>query len=156
MKEIHGYAKILGDDINSDIIHPSRFYSLDTQRLAAGVLANEETQLAPETILIAGRNFGVGSSRESAVRGLIAAGIKAVVAVNLSRIFMRNALNAGLPVFEGGFSEKFTEGEKVTVSFSETQASLSNTSSQVDLSPLDAYWFDVLAHGGLLSYTGLA
>lgn len=105
--ELVGRVILFGDDVNTDVLHPSRFYSLDKLTVAAGVneqlrtTAGQESSRSPDAkILVAGRNFGYGSSRETTLQALQANGVVAVIASSISRIFWRNCLNAGLWVFE--------------------------------------------------------
>ena len=98
MEVIEGAALVLGDDVNTDILQPSRYFSLEARRRVAGVLAGQrERGTLAGIVILAGRNFGVGSSRESVARGMIEAGVAAIAAASVSRIFLRNAVNRGLP-----------------------------------------------------------
>ncbi len=92
-----------GDDINTDVIFPGKYtYTLrDPAEMAAHALEDLDTHFAanvqPGDVIVAGRNFGSGSSREQAVICLMAAGVGAVVALSFGRIWYRNAINNGLP-----------------------------------------------------------
>lgn len=93
-----------GDAVNTDLITPGRYnLTTDEQRLAAIAFIEARPEFAkqvrPGDLVVAGRNFGCGSSRESAARALKACGVGAVVAQSFGRIFHRNAVNIGLPVF---------------------------------------------------------
>lgn len=92
-----------GDAVNTDLITPGRFnITTDEAKLAAIAFVEARLEFAKEVrpgdLIIAGRNFGCGSSRESAARSLKACGVGAVVAQSFGRIFYRNAVNIGLPV----------------------------------------------------------
>ena len=98
-----GAAHVVGDDIDTDVILPGRYLSLtDPAQLAQHVFEGVDpgfvARVKPGDILIAGRNFGSGSSREHAPIGLKALGISCVIAASFARIFYRNAINLGLPI----------------------------------------------------------
>jgi 3-isopropylmalate/(R)-2-methylmalate dehydratase small subunit len=100
---IQGQVHRLGDNIDTDAILPGRYLALrDPTALGAHCLEALDpgfrTRVRPGDILVAGRAFGSGSSREHAVVALKAVGIRAIVAVSVARIFFRNAINLGLPV----------------------------------------------------------
>lgn len=93
-----------GDNINTDQIIPGRYnVTTDRARLAQHCLCEHRpefaAEVAPGDVLVAGRNFGCGSSREHAAVALQATGIACIVAVSYARIFYRNAINIGLPIF---------------------------------------------------------
>jgi 3-isopropylmalate/(R)-2-methylmalate dehydratase small subunit len=102
---IEGRVVRLGDNVDTDAILPGRYLNLlDAQELGAHVLEGYDPEL-PRTltagdVLVAGENFGSGSSREQAPIAIIARGIPAVIAASFARIFLRNAINLGLPVVE--------------------------------------------------------
>jgi len=97
---LRGTAIVLGNDVNTDLLHPPAFFSTDCAQAAAGAFAGlglDLTRLGlPPYVIIAGRNFGCGSSRESTVRALSRVGVSAVVAVSFAHIFFRNAINRGI------------------------------------------------------------
>src|ERR671939_1262213 len=98
-----GRIWMLGDNVNTDVIIPGR-YNVTTDRAQLAryclceVLPDLSAQVQPGDIVMAGRNFGCGSSREHAPAALLASGVSAVVACSFARIFYRNAINIGLPV----------------------------------------------------------
>lgn len=102
-KIIKGKVHVFGDNIDTDQIYPGRYLELTAKNDIAshcmeGVRPDFANQVCPGDILIAGKNFGCGSSREHAAITLIEAGISAVLAESFARIFYRNAINLGLPV----------------------------------------------------------
>lgn len=104
---LRGRAHAYGDDIDTDRIIPGKYTkTLDLSHLADHVLEDLDpdfrTRVAVGDILVAGGNFGCGSSREQAPLALKAAGVSAVVAGSFARIFYRNAINIGLPLLEIG------------------------------------------------------
>ena len=101
MKGIEGRAWIFGDDINTDVMAPGLYFKVPMEEMARHCLEAVNPDFArevrPGDIVVAGRNFGVGSAREQAVMALTHLGVGAVLAVSFGRIFYRNALNFGLP-----------------------------------------------------------
>jgi 3-isopropylmalate/(R)-2-methylmalate dehydratase small subunit len=98
-----GRAWVLGDGVSTDAIMPGRFnLTTDRDALARACLCEARPEFAaavrPGDVIVAGRNFGCGSSREHAPVSIAAAGVVAVVAASFARIFARNAVNIGLPV----------------------------------------------------------
>ncbi len=102
---IQGKCWIFGDDVNTDEIIPARYLNTtDPAELAAHCMEDADPEFvrkkSPGDIIVAGKNFGCGSSREHAPLAIKAAGVSAVVAASFARIFFRNAINIGLPIFE--------------------------------------------------------
>lgn len=116
-----GRAWKFGDDVNTDMIIPGRYLDrYDPKHLASHALegANKDfaSQVKSGDIVIAGRNFGCGSSREQAVIALKESGVSVVVARSFARIFYRNAVNLGLPVVtSGSAADVFADGERVSL-----------------------------------------
>jgi 3-isopropylmalate/(R)-2-methylmalate dehydratase small subunit len=100
---IEGTVHTVGDDVDTDVIIPGRYLSLQdpkeiARHLFEGVDHNFVQRVKPGDLLVAGRNFGCGSSREHAPLGFKALGLGGVVAASFARIFYRNAINLGLPI----------------------------------------------------------
>lgn len=97
---VEGTAWVFGDNVNTDIIHPPQYYSLDPERVKKGLFKgideSLQERLRPGDLVIGGRNFGCGSSRETSIRSLKLNQVGAIVAVNFARIFFRNAINHGI------------------------------------------------------------
>jgi len=117
---VQGYALVLGDEVDTDTIIPSTYLHITSpERLAEGVFAKAPEirrrldALPRPVVIVAGRGFGYGSSREHAVIALRAAGVAAVVAESFHRIFYRNALNNGLLAVEAppGLRERIRDGD---------------------------------------------
>jgi 3-isopropylmalate dehydratase small subunit len=110
--EASGRALIFGNNINTDIIIPSKYLtSLDPDELAKHAMEGLDPNFAEKAksgvIIVAGKNFGCGSSREQAPIALKHAGVKCILAESFARIFYRNAINIGLPLLESlGISGK--------------------------------------------------
>jgi len=101
MKTISGRAFVFGDDINTDVMAPGLYFKAPMAEMARHCMEAVDPAFAPGVrpgdIVVAGRNFGVGSAREQAAMALVHLGVGAVLAVSFGRIFYRNALNFGLP-----------------------------------------------------------
>ncbi|MCX8013054.1 MAG: 3-isopropylmalate dehydratase small subunit [Rectinema sp.] len=104
-KTVQGRTHVYGDNIDTDVIIPARYLNTsDPRELAAHCLEDLDpefiSKIQPGDILVAGENFGCGSSREHAPLAIKAAGVACVIAASFARIFYRNAINIGLPIFE--------------------------------------------------------
>jgi 3-isopropylmalate/(R)-2-methylmalate dehydratase small subunit len=116
---LRGRALVYGDDISTDQIIPGKYLKLTEIEAAAHVMEGIDptftSRVRPGDMLVAGRNFGSGSSREYAPSGLRLAGIAAVIAPFFARIFFRNAINQGLSVFECADAGRIGEGDDLEV-----------------------------------------
>lgn len=123
MKTLEGRSVKYGDNIDTDVIIPARYLAiLDREELASHAMEDLDPdfrkKLEPGGILVAGRNFGCGSSREHAPQVLQTSGVGCVIAESFARIFYRNALNIGLPIVEAPEAAKeIREGDLVSVDF---------------------------------------
>ena len=103
---VEGVAVVIpGDDVDTDVMYPGQYLNIDDPEqmkpyLFEGYDPSLRDRLGPETIVFTGRNFGLGSSREHVVQALGAWGVQAVVGISFARIFRRNCVNLGLPIFE--------------------------------------------------------
>jgi len=118
-KEIKGFAWTYGDNMNTDIISPARYmeedYETIGQHAMEGIDSKFSSKIAKGDILVAGHNFGSGSSRETAQIALKYAGVGAVIAKSFARIFYRNAINVGLPVIEIDGVDRIQEGDEIQI-----------------------------------------
>jgi len=147
---------LFGDNVDTDQILPGRYAPYMTSEADLGkypfVEARPEfsSEVQPGDVIVAGRNFGCGSSREYAPRALVVVGIGAVVAPSFSRIFYRNALNLGLPLFEVDLTTRVRDGQEVEVDIA-TPALLVE-GDQIAL-PEPAPWLrEVWTEGGIVAY----
>ncbi len=121
LRRIEGRVLVVGDNVDTDAIVPGRYLTItDPKELGKHALEGLDPaipgKLKERSIIVAGRNFGCGSSREHAVLALLGAGVKAVVAESFARIFYRNAINRGLLVLEApGARQKITDGDKLVI-----------------------------------------
>jgi 3-isopropylmalate/(R)-2-methylmalate dehydratase small subunit len=152
-----GKAWKYGDDVNTDVIFPGKYtYSvLEPGEMAQHALEDLDPDFArrvkPGDFIVAGKNFGCGSSREQAATCLKFAGIQAVIAKSFSRIFFRNAINQGLPVIQCPEAvENIENGEEIGVLFS--AGKIETKKGFFDFAPLPESILNILEAGGLIPY----
>ncbi|RJP58005.1 MAG: 3-isopropylmalate dehydratase small subunit [Candidatus Auribacter fodinae] len=156
--KIQGKVWKFGDDIDTDVIIPARYLNTtDPAELAKHCMEDADTQFASKVqkgdIIVAGKNFGCGSSREHAPISIKASGIGCVVASSFARIFFRNSFNTGLPIFESEeASAGIRQGDVISVDF-ETGIIVNTTRNQTYQSqPLPEFMQELLNAGGLMNY----
>lgn len=153
---IQGRAHVYGDHVNTDVIIPGKYTkTLDLGTLADHVLEDLDpgfrTRLKPGDILVAGENFGCGSSREQAPLALKSAGVAAVVAVYFARIFFRNAINIGLPVIEVDW-DRIETGDELRIDLVACRMENLSRKTQYETAPLPKGMLTILKAGGLAKY----
>ncbi|MGJ3240850.1 MAG: 3-isopropylmalate dehydratase small subunit [Anaerolineae bacterium] len=153
---LNGTAHVYGDNIDTDRIIPGKYTkTLDMSQLAAHVLEDLDPDfrhvVQPGDILVAGHNFGAGSSREQAPIALKAAGISVVVANSFARIFYRNAINIGLPVVEIG-EHDIVKGQTVNVDLIAGTVTNLSTGTVYTATRMPQVMIDILEAGGLVNY----
>ncbi|MFH1415910.1 MAG: 3-isopropylmalate dehydratase small subunit [Elusimicrobiota bacterium] len=152
---IEGNAFRFGDDVDTDQIIPARYLDTsDPDKLAEhcmeGADENFASKVKPMDIIVAGRNFGCGSSREHAPLSIKGAGIGAVIAESFARIFFRNAINIGLPILECKGLEIRT-GDKVTVDLRKGIVENRTTGTKAEFSEFPEFLADIISQGGLMN-----
>ena len=159
---IDGPALVLGDNVNTDILHPSRFFSLDDSKVRSGFLgavdgreADGQRDLAG-TLVVAGHNFGIGSSRETGARVFLLAGVQAIVAASFARIFYRNVMNLGLPavVCPALANERPADGETVSLDLEASVLRIGDR--ELPTLAWDPHWQRICDAGGLAAWLGLS
>lgn len=149
----------LGDDVNTDIVLAGEYLNItDADELAAHLLERFEPPVAdrigPGTILLAGRAFGGGSSREQAVLALVARGVTALVAVSFARIFFRNAVNLGLPAVECPDAWRdVADGDEITIDLASGTLARPADGAVWSFPAPSPFVADLLAVGGLEEWT---
>ncbi len=147
-----------GSDIDTDAIIPARYLNTsDPGELARHCMEDADPtfpgQVRPGDIIVAGKNFGCGSSREHAPIAIKAAGVSCVIAGTFARIFYRNAFNIGLPIFESpAAAEDIKEGDEVTVDAGSGTITNLTTGKTYRAAPVPPFMQQVIAAGGLISY----
>ena len=146
---------VLGDNIDTDIVYPGRYLNItDREKTAEHLfeLAYPEIRrrLEPGDLIVAGANFGCGSSREQAAAALKYAGVGAVIAPSFARIFFRNAINLGLPAVVARV--ECQEGDELEIDLATGAIRNLTTSAATEAAPLDPRAVALLEAGGLIPY----
>jgi 3-isopropylmalate/(R)-2-methylmalate dehydratase small subunit len=147
-----------GDDIDTDIIIPGRYLILRgedelAEHAMEGLDPEFPKKVSKGDVIVAGKNFGCGSSREHAPVALKGAGISVVVAESFARIFYRNAINVGLPLLEAkDISKKVSEGDEVDIDMDKGILKDLNTSEEFEVKGLPDFMLEILNKGGLIPY----
>ena len=155
---INGKVWILGENVDTDMIIPGKYLSsTDPEVLGAHCLEGLEKdwskKISDGDIVIAGGNFGCGSSREHAPMALKAAGVAAILAESIGAIFYRNAVNVGLPVIEApGVCAIFEEGHLAEVDPEKGMITNVTTGRTLAIDPFPEIIQKILGFGGLLGY----
>lgn len=151
-----GKAWVFGDNVDTDQIIPAEYLvTMDNFVLAKHAFETAMPEFArsvrPGDIVVAGRNFGCGSSREHAPRALIGAGISCVVAQSFARIFFRNAINIGLPVIEAKLPA--SEGDDIAVNLKNGWVENRTTGKRAEFEAYAPFVMMLIEKGGLVPYT---
>ncbi len=156
--KVQGKVFKYGDNVDTDVIIPARYLNTsDARELAAHCMEDIDAKFAssvrPGDILVAGKNFGCGSSREHAPLAIKACGVACIIAASFARIFYRNALNIGLPILEcPAASETVAAGHALSVDF-DTGAIADLTNGMIfSAEPFPPFMQKLVAAGGLASY----
>jgi len=156
---ISGKAIKYGNNVNTDVILPGKYLvlTLDPMELAKHAMEGLDPLFFEKAqggaIIVAGRNFGCGSSREEAPLALKHAGVKCVLTESFARIFYRNSINIGLPVLEcHGISGKVEEGDELAVDLEKNLVKNRSKNSTLNATQLPAFILEILSDGGLIEH----
>jgi 3-isopropylmalate/(R)-2-methylmalate dehydratase small subunit len=157
MEKISGNVWKFGDGIDTDVIIPARYLTLPLEEMKSSAMAPIRPRFAaaimPGDVVVAGRNFGCGSSREQAPAVLQALGIKAIVAASFARIFFRNAVNLGLVVMEApDLCNCAQEGELIEIEPASGTIYLPEKSMAISGTRLPDFLLAIVEAGGLIAY----
>ena len=147
------------DNIDTDAIIPARYLNTsDPEELARHIMEDADRDFSSKVksgdIIIAGTNFGCGSSREHAPIAIKAAGIQAVVAKSFARIFYRNAFNIGLPIFESeDASQKIREGDEIQIDADKGIIKNITRNEEYTAKPIPLFMQELISAGGLIEWT---
>lgn len=156
--KVSGIAVVFGDDVNTDVIIPSKYLtSLDPMELAKHAMEGLDPDFAEKAkrgvIIVAGKNFGCGSSREQAPIALKYSGVKCVLAESFARIFYRNAINIGLPVLESlGISKEVEKGDILSVDLEEGKVTNQTKNRVIHALKLPDFILEIIKDGGLIEH----
>ena len=156
MGPLTGRTWVFGDNIDTDVIAPGAYLKLGPEQLAKhcleAVAPAFASSVAPGDIVVAGRNFGMGSSREQAPQALKILGVGAVVAVSFARIFYRNALNLGLPALMLPDAADIHDGDSLTVDPVAGTIANATRNETYRCDPLPDHLLEMIADGGLMPH----
>ena len=155
--ETRGFVHKYGDNVDTDVIIPARYLNVsDHAELAAHCMEDIDPEfikkIRPNDLIVAGRNFGCGSSREHAPIAIKTSGVSCVIASTFARIFYRNAINIGLAIFEcAEASEKISAGDEVLVDFDTGIISNITKGETYEARPFPDFIKEIISAGGLLN-----
>lgn len=147
-----------GDHVDTDVIIPARYLNIaDFKELAEHAMEDIDTSFSAGVqtgdVIVAGKNFGCGSSREHAPMVLKVKGVQCIIAESFARIFYRNAINVGLPVLEiGKAAEKIEAGDTVAVDLKTGKIAILNKDIVIQTKPLPEFCQEIADCGGLVEY----
>jgi 3-isopropylmalate/(R)-2-methylmalate dehydratase small subunit len=147
-----------GDNVDTDVIIPARYLNIaNPKELASHAMEDIDGDFAKNVkkgdVVVAGRNFGSGSSREHAPLVLKVAGVKAVIAPTFARIFYRNAFNIGLPILESAeAAERIDAGDEIEVNFKSGKIVNKTKGETYQAEPFPEFMSELIKKGGLVEY----
>jgi 3-isopropylmalate/(R)-2-methylmalate dehydratase small subunit len=157
VKIIEGFAYLLGDDINTDDIVPSHTLTMrNSDEMAKYTLEFIDPDFVKKTnklnIIIAGDNFGTGSSREEAVNVFKVLGIKAIIAKSFARIYFRNLINNGIPPIAADWSNmSFKKGDSIKIDLNHGIIENQTQKFTLEFSKFPLFIREILKEGGIIS-----
>jgi len=154
---IDGKVWTFGKDIDTDLIIAARYLNTSVpEELAKHVMEDADPEFVNKMsvgdVIVAGENFGCGSSREHAPIALKAAGVAAIIAPTFARIFYRNAFNMGLPIFELPQSAEISEGDEISVDMDNGTITNKTTSKTYNFTPIPPFMQELIDAGGLMNF----
>lgn len=156
--KLQGKTWKFGSDVDTDAIIPARYLNTsDPAELARHCMEDADPEFPVKVkagdIIVAGKNFGCGSSREHAPIAIKAAGVSCVIAKTFARIFYRNAFNIGLPIFEAPeAAADIKEGDEVAVDAGTGIITNKTTGKSYQATPVPPFMQQIIAAGGLINY----
>ena len=149
-------AWVLGDNVDTDAIAPGRYMKFGIEEIAPHCLESLAPEFArmvkPGDVVVAGRNFGAGSSREQAPAALKHLGVAALVAESFAGLFYRNALNLGLPAVVCANARRIRDGDMLRVAFEDGEIANLTTGETLQCDPIPAHLMEMVRDGGLLAH----
>ncbi len=154
---INGKVWTFGKDVDTDLIIAARYLNTSVpEELAKHVMEDADPEFVNKMsvgdVIVAGENFGCGSSREHAPIALKAAGVAAIIAPTFARIFYRNSFNMGLPIFELAESAEISEGDDITVNMNAGTITNNTTGKSYNFTPIPEFMQELIDAGGLMNF----
>ena len=147
---------VLGDNVDTDVITPGRYLKFGMEEIAQHclepVLPNFAKEVKPGDIVVAGRNFGAGSSREQAPGALKHLGVAALVAESFAGLFYRNSLNLGLAALVCAKAKQIRDGEELSVDFDQAVLVGKGSGKTYPFEPIPPHLLEMVRDGGLLAH----
>jgi 3-isopropylmalate/(R)-2-methylmalate dehydratase small subunit len=147
-------AWVLGDDIDTDVLAPGRYMKLGIEEIAAhcleAVLPEFASSVQKGDVIVAGRNFGCGSSREQAPAALKHLGIAALFAESFAGLFYRNALNLGLPALVCRDAKRIRDGDPLKIDYEKGE--IVTRRQALSFEPIPTHLMEMVRDGGLLPH----
>jgi 3-isopropylmalate/(R)-2-methylmalate dehydratase small subunit len=149
-------AWVLGDNVDTDAIAPGRYMKFGIAEIARHCLESIEpsfaAQVRPGDVVVAGRNFGAGSSREQAPEALKHLGVAALVAQSYAGLFYRNAINLGLPAVVCAQAKRIRAGDELEMDLAAGRLRNVTTGEALDCEPIPPFLMELIRDGGLLPH----
>jgi 3-isopropylmalate/(R)-2-methylmalate dehydratase small subunit len=149
-------AWVFGDDIDTDVLAPGRYMKLGIEEIAKHCLESVSPSFASAVgkgdFVVAGRNFGCGSSREQAPAALKQLGVAALVAESFAGLFYRNSLNLGLPALVCGEAKRIRAGEELEINYKKNEIVNLTTRQAFAFEPIPEHLMEMVRDGGLLPH----
>ncbi|HUT48560.1 MAG TPA: 3-isopropylmalate dehydratase [Alphaproteobacteria bacterium] len=156
MTALTGRAWVFEDNVDTDVLAPGIYMKGSLAELARHCLESVDPAFAanvkPGDIVVAGENFGMGSSREQAAQALIELGVAALIAKSFARIFYRNAINLGLPALVCPDAGKIAAGDTLTLDPAAGSITITRRGESFTCEPIPPHLLTMIADGGLLPH----
>jgi len=147
---------VFGDNIDTDVIAPGRYMKYGIDEIARHCMEAVDPAFARRVlkgdVVVAGRNFGTGSSREQAPESLKHLGVAALVAESFAGLFYRNAINLGLPAVVCAQAKRIGAGDEITVAFEAGRIENRTSGETLVAEPIPAFLMQIVRDGGLLPH----
>jgi 3-isopropylmalate/(R)-2-methylmalate dehydratase small subunit len=149
-------AWVFGDNVDTDVIAPGRYMKFGIDEIAKhcleSVLPGFAASVQKGDVVVAGRNFGCGSSREQAPAALKHLGVAALVAESFAGLFYRNALNLGLPALVCSGARRIRNGDRISIDYARSEVFDLTTDERLAFDPIPAHLMEMVRDGGLLPH----
>ena len=149
-------AWVFGDDVDTDVLAPGRYMKLSIEELARHCLEAVDPAFAatvrPGDVVVGGRNFGTGSSREQAPQALKHLGVTALLAVSFAGLFYRNSLNLGLPALVCPDARNIRNGDRLQLDFYNAEVVNLDTAERLGFELIPEHLMEMVRDGGLLPH----